>query len=74
MGSVEILQCNYLSPFETLMSAQTEFVKVQFRSRSLTRGSSHLFLFADAGKSSRKFIQTVSNLLHETVYKWYVGG
>jgi hypothetical protein len=39
VGSVGILpisgtepSCNYLSPFETLMSAQTEFIKVQFRS------------------------------------------
>ncbi|KAJ7815222.1 hypothetical protein B0H13DRAFT_2138562, partial [Mycena leptocephala] len=59
--------CNHLSRFETLMSAQTEFVKVQSRSRSLTQGSNHLVFVC------RRYINSFEPL-HKTVYKWYVGG
>ncbi|KAJ7929430.1 hypothetical protein B0H13DRAFT_1964180, partial [Mycena leptocephala] len=66
--------CNHLSPFETLMSAQTEFGKVQFRSRSLTQGSNHLVFVCRRGQIKQKGYINSFEPLHKTVYQWYVGG
>jgi hypothetical protein len=66
--------CNHLSPFETLMSAQTEFVKVQFRSRSLTQGSNHLVFVCRHGQIKQKGYINSFEPPHKTVYKQYVGG